>query len=598
MALPPKSEMMQHYAAGRLLKEIGTNYACLPDRDHDETVADMAELHNSGRIDMLALLVGSDPTHLECTRSWYPGGEFGEQAGNGPEHSHCQRFYCALLPHLNAPTAQVLAAAHALRTAAARNLGTYSVDKAFGDWCVAHGDQLDEVIALVGGGTPFTDAFMPTALATGISLDEGRYLDQALTFMEADGADVRLAALRALGRSAPQTVAAVDRILSALVSALNRNADDRIRACILTAALGVASRFPERSRASLLAVVQTVATRPGPETLIACADALACHAKSLADEAIEAVLQALRQADPTCELTLSLIDTAFIQLLSLGHEERAMALAEHLLVAHEDKLTLERFRSLHHVLVTGDKQRLGRTLVRLFLAGKLSLCEAAASLVRGSHDRPAVLDIDFAAMQPSHGQAMYLARKAIGYWFVHPVAAASFIVSLLRYAPDTTAGELRALLLDPLLLNYGGAAKAYLEQVAGDASDQAARHVAPVLAEHDQYLEDLRSAGKIPELHPSERQRRIEHEREHDRMATAMKQAQKGSIIRQLMRTSVLLYGSRSISHVDNLDGTRRRLDTKLGSITTTMEHPRVQAIDPVGLDFMIRVFRTEAPPR
>lgn len=576
-----KSDLMRHYAAGRLLHEIGTSYACLPDRDHDKAVADVAELHNSGQMDMLALLVGSDL-----------------QSGNGPEFSHSQQFCCALLPRLTAPPAQMLAAAHALRTAATQNSSTYSVDKAFGDWCVAHGNQLDEVIALIGGGTPFTDAFMPTALATGISLDEGRYLDQALTFMEADRADVRLAALRALGRSAPQTVAAVDRVLSALVSALDRNADDRTRACILTAAFGVASRFPERSRKPLLAVVRTVATRPGAETLLACADALACHAKILTVEAIEAVLQALRQADPACEFTLSLIDTAFIQLLSLGHEERVMALAEHLLVAHEDKLTLERFRSLHHALATGDKRRLGRTLVRLFLAGKLSLCEAAASLVRGSHDRPAILDIDFATMQPSHDQAMYLTRKAIGYWFVQPVAAASFIVSLLRHVPDATAGELRALLLDPLLLNYGGAARAYLERVAGDASDQAARHVAPVLAEHDQHLEDLRSVGKIPELRPSERQRRVEHEREHDRMATAMREARKGSIIRQLMRTSVLLYGTRSISHVENLDGTRRRLDTKLGSITTTMEHPRVHAIDPVGLDFMIRVFRTEAPPQ
>ena len=108
---------------------------------------------------------------------------------------------------------------------------------------------------------------------------------------------------------------------------------------------------------------------------------------------------------------------------------------------------------------------------------------------------------------------MYLARKAIGYWFVQPVAAASFIVSLLRHAPDATAGELRALLLDPLLLNYGGATRAYLEQVAGDASDQAARHVTPVLAEYEQHLEGLRSVGEIPELRPSERQRRIEHER-------------------------------------------------------------------------------------
>ena len=115
---------MRHYAAGRLLQEIGTSYACLPDRDHDKAVADVAELHNSGQLDMLALLIGSDPVHLEGMQSRDPQGDSGEQAGSRLEHFHCQRFCCALFPRLNASTTRALAAAHALRTAAARNSGT------------------------------------------------------------------------------------------------------------------------------------------------------------------------------------------------------------------------------------------------------------------------------------------------------------------------------------------------------------------------------------------------------------------------------------------------------------------------------------------
>lgn len=56
---------------------------------------------------------------------------------------------------------------------------------------------------------------------------------------------------------------------------------------------------------------------------------------------------------------------------------------------------------------------------------------------------------------------IFIARKASGFLFFSPVAAASFVISLMR---GGVIEPIKQLLLDPLLLNYTGSVRELLLQ--------------------------------------------------------------------------------------------------------------------------------------
>ena len=154
------------------------------------------------------------------------------------------------------------------------------------------------------------------------------------------------------------------------------------------------------------------------------------------------------------------------------------------------------------------------------------------------------------------------------------------------------------MLVDGVLKNYAGSARDYLSPIAADGSDPASRHAARALAEQDAYLDDLRSPGRVIELRPSERQRQLEWERHTDSMSDAMRKAKAKSILAQLATESVMLHGRRAVSWVDFPDEEPRRMETELGSFRTSFEVPRLDVVDPVGLQLQLLAFRAERRPQ
>jgi len=98
----------------------------------------------------------------------------------------------------------------------------------------------------------------------------------------------------------------------------------------------------------------------------------------------------------------------------------------------------------------------------------------------------------------------------------------------------------------------------------------------------------------LKELHPSEHRRQLERIRQADFNREVMKKAEKLSVFRDLVHRSVLLHGSHSVTYVQDADGARRPVEMKLQHHTMTTEWPRMETIDPAGLDLMLLVFRAE----
>ncbi|NEH46940.1 hypothetical protein GR268_45050 [Rhizobium leguminosarum] len=97
----------------------------------------------------------------------------------------------------------------------------------------------------------------------------------------------------------------------------------------------------------------------------------------------------------------------------------------------------------------------------------------------------------------------------------------------------------------------------------------------------------------INEFRPSERERQIEMQRQQETMARVHKDAEKRSVFMSLVSRSILLYGNRSISYFEDLNGSKQRNEMKLQSFSHTIEAPRLDIIDPFHLDYILRVFRS-----
>ena len=70
--------------------------------------------------------------------------------------------------------------------------------------------------------------------------------------------------------------------------------------------------------------------------------------------------------------------------------------------------------------------------------------------------------------------------------------------------------------------------------------------------------------------------------------------AEHKSVLLGLARRSVILYGKRSVTYVTDYDGSQRALAMELKSFEASFELPRREILDPVGLDYMLRVYRVE----
>jgi hypothetical protein len=259
-------------------------------------------------------------------------------------------------------------------------------------------------------------------------------------------------------------------------------------------------------------------------------------------------------------------------------------------ILRDGSLTLAQFGTTAHALSRNNPMRLYALVMRWLLSGNLSLCNNVSDLVGVDRDRP--FDATAAPLELTPAQQIFVSRKAIGYLFVKPVVCCSIIVSVLRAAAPEAFDPLIELLFDPVLLNYGGNAKDYLKGIP--PADDAYPAIQAALAKDEAFHKSLDAIGTIKELHPSDYQRDVVRQREHDRMRQVHKLAQSKSVFANLAHRSTLLYGKRALTYFTDPDGQQRAVALDLKSFGTSFELPRHSILDPVGLDYMLRVFCIE----
>lgn len=577
---PTRAEILGKAADGSLFDALFDEYGRFWFEPDDPTIELLATLHNEGEVDLLAL-VTSEALEPHKGHRFFQG----------------QHVYQALIARLDASAETLLNVVETLRVAAGQDGAAGLPVEEFAKWCGGDPKRPAELLSLIDAGVENADRYLVIAIKYGVDVDRAYFTDRAYQFLETESELLCLGALNALGQMALPGDADWDRLIAALNATLIADPGDVIRGAILQAVARRLKGAPQARAAQLEAIAISAITPGGENVLYEAARTVAFAFSDVPNTLVDGLLDALRSVDAKHRGTIDLIDLALMKLVEVGETEKARLFVEHVLCRDESPLKFKQFNSLIHKLFQTGGPALEDWVVTWLRKGVFELCNQMDKAMFDAGADKVVFKIDFNRFGLREAEYAYLARKTIATFFLKPTVLASILTSLLRSAAPAPAAEIEALLIDPVLMNYSGVATDYLKPVADDPADPAAPAAQRALDALAAYIDGLKSIGIVRELHPSERERQLEWERHSDSMKEAMRAARKQSILGQIASESLMLYGNRAITWVDHPTEPPRRMETKLASIGTSFEMPRVDIVDPLGLQLMLLHFRAERPP-
>lgn len=566
---PTRESLVATYNTGALAEAIVEHFDGFDDEATKNAVSLCVELHNEGQIDLLAVAKSEAMKAL-------------------PSHNFfsAQGFFVQAIPHLKASTDAMLSAVEALVAQGGEDGAANWPNSALRDWLGREPQRALDVIAAAEADSALEKRNLVFALQASNDLAQARAL--AVRFSD----ERRLSAITALGRMSHDEAEA--RASLALFQELLDQSgpdQDNLASSLCIAAMALLNAHEPLIGGDAVSFLERVLATAGDGTKYHAARALWSNERAyLRPELARTLLEPLRVLNPAHKGTLRELDMALSHLLKKGDAVLAVDFVTNVFGEEECEIELGEFPSFMRALRTSSL--MAAVVVRWLKSGAPALCEGVVSLLgeREAHDRPLIIPNEVLAM--SGREQAFVCRKALAYLFIHPVIAGSILVAFLRVAEKAPAQAIADLLFNPLLLNYGGELVDYLSAL--EATDPAYAQVQAALQRHSVYVEGCSAAGEVRELWPTERQRQMEYMRRADEAAETFKTAEKQSVLLSLVKRSVLLYGKNSVSYIKGPNDERRAIDMELGSHGFSIELPRMLTTDPLGLDYILRVYRVE----
>jgi len=551
---------------------------CVADRsDRDDLALVIAALHNEGLVDVIV--------EFDKLRN---------KAARGTNFFLTRHVFEKALPHIHAPVDAVMRCVLQLYRDAGNDMAAGAIFEGYIGFCRNDPSRPSEALRAIEARPDELVDMLPSTIAAGSQIDHSRYLAEALRL--AQHVDVALRRRAVFSVSLVQWPKGADvpgSVIDALESAAAGDDDDTLASAV-RASFALLRQDP-KVESRVTALVGVALSNGGDITKHAAASLFGFHTKELPTPLLDLLLHHLKDVNPENRGTLENVDYGIAHLIKDGDPAKGLRLLEDLLLAHEGKLTLEAFDSAG-ANIRENNALISRVLTRWFLSGEPVLCEAVHEIGGTHHGKDLVIEIDADELKPADRfRTIFVARKAIGYFFFKPITAASVVISLMHHAPDDETREaLSQLLFDPLLLNYTGSARDYAKERSTTETGAIKHMIDNALAAIDEYLETLRQVPNLPALHPGEAQRDVYRRHMSESTTRSFKAAEKKSVFFGIFAKSTLLYGRKSINYVDAGKGESRRMEIPLKSHSVTMEIPRMDNLDAHGINFMLRVFRVE----
>lgn len=544
----------------------------------DDLARELAALHNEGLVDVVAA--------FEDLKNNAPG---------GPDFFMTRHVFEKALPRLNAPVAPVMRCVLGLCREAGQDSAAGTIFSAYIEFCSLDAARPREALKLIEADPDALADILAATVAAGSQLDSPYYLAELFRLIRHPDIEVRKRAIFAVGSiHRPKGESVPDTAITALEEAVASETDDQNLGSAIKSAFALFEQ-DKTLEVRIVALTGAVLAKGDEYSLYAASELLWLSTKRLPSALLHLLLTHLTRVKPENVGTLNNIDYGIAHLLKSDDPEHGLRFLEELITKHDGKLKIEILDST----VAGIRESaalVSKVLTRWFLRGEPALCEAVQVISGIHYGDDLCIEIDASELTPADRfHILFVARKAIGYFFMGPVSAASVVISLIRHAPDDeTLDALGELLFDPLLLNYPGGMRNYVKEAAERESGKVKQTIDNALSSIEQYLEALRAIPKLPALRAGQSQRESYRRHMSESMAKSMKAAETESIFFGLFPRSTLLYGDKSINYIFEGNGEPHRMEIPLTSHGVSMDIPRMDNIDPYGLDYMLRVFRVE----
>jgi len=568
-------DLLQANDAGNLVQTI----AATPRKCLNSTTRMLAELHHGGEIDFLA---ACEPAPLAAV----------------PDLSFFafQRVFCQTLPLIDCSAE---AAAHACENMFARagdDRTASFVYNSLSDWFRRSPARAEEGLALIHHDPDIHRRLVKPVLLAGTTHDADRYVEEAFSLSDDADSPVRLDALSALGQMiSTEDGSLLARTISHLDKIAQAPTSDHDTAIVVEAAATLLHRSDGRSAHVVEPLFRKACIHRTPETRYTLANGLLYHRNHFTEAMVNTTLSALQYTNRHEIQTAEVIDLALYQWDLDSDRTRVFQFISSLLTHENDPLDLEILSNFRHQLRDQPGDILGWYVVSLLMTGESTLCEAANRLLPYNETRHG-LDIDLDTFSLTPLSLLYLARKILGYCILNKESAAALLLSCLRTVTEQNRAELEELVFSYLCLNYLTAIE-WLEAAISD-DDRAKQSVERISKRVQAYVAELERHGTCAAFRSSDRERRLQGYRRADFQRDVHKKAEQGSLMWSLAAKATILYGTSSIAYVyTDAESEPHRQEVSMRSFEHLFEFPRLEALDPVGFQYRIRLFRLETPP-
>lgn len=573
-----RKDLISAFQAGKFLETVYEKTLSELESGHDDLTDELVRMHNDGLLDVIA--------GFKTLRN---------KSDAGYDFFRARRVLEKALPNLNSPVQQVMECVLHLVSEAGQDMAAWALVDPFINFCVAEPSRPKEALKQIEASVgKLLDLLIPTIIA-GARMDANHYLNEAIRLTAHENIEVRRRAIASLGRiQYPKDTNLYKASLACLELSATKETDDQLFGNLIRSAFSLYQQDKSLEE-RIISLISRALSSGGENALHAASELFGFKFNELPCALLDILLDYLMRVKPQNKGTLNNIDYGLANLMKREDPTKGIDFLEAFLKANPDTVQMDAFDSVIQKLYKNNTL-LNKLLTRWFLRGDRVLCKGIHTVVNKVHGHDMLLKIDPSELvSTDFVHIIFLARKAIGYLFFKPVTAVSITISLMHQTSDKkTLQQLGTLIFDPLLLNFPGKVRDFLIQQSKSESGKAKKTIETALKNFDKHIDDLKSTGTIPELHPPQTQRDAYRRHFSRLMQESLKEGEKKSALLSLFSKSVLLYGRKSINYIYGPDGKSSRTEIPLQSYGTEIEVARYEIIDPFGLDYMLRIFRAE----
>jgi hypothetical protein len=500
----------------------------------------------------------------------------------------------AALPRMNASAEEILSCIQHLVKETGNDAAVLRWYDPFMKYCELNFDRVQEALNLAKNPEKEYQNFIPAIILAGTKQDLSHYAEIAIQLANDENHEIKCQAIFTLGNinylSNEELLSSVFKLIDSIIK---NNSNDQILAISLKSAYSLYTSN-NTFESALINIIDESIAKGNVLVFHAMSEIFALTPMPASEEVLTLLVSSQKILNIENKDTLENITRGLIRLIRDDNKKSATDLIEKLLLQSEVKLSIKQFDGLAYEIYNDSRGYLNYLITRWFLSKKSTLCRAARDLMYEIHDHDLELKVDTEQIinidPESH---IFIARKAIGWLFVKPIYATSFICTILHDTNDSNATLIADLLFDPLLLSYPDTVKKNLMERLSNHQPREKKLIQHQIHKLDKYMKNLMSVSNVPEMRAPSSER-DEFLRLFNKIATdSFNEEQKKSIINRIAKKQILLYGNSTINHTYTNEGTKRK-EEKLKTYTNSLEASRLSIIEPTGTDFLLQAFRNE----